>query len=95
MSDILYHVVEGDVPAANVTECMTANAANGQPRVHRGRWRDGQRRHVTLLMSTSNGIIHVIDKVLTPTDTPNDIPRAASCTGIHNSLVAAVVKPNC
>ena len=26
---------------------------------------------------TSNGIIHVIDKVLTPTPTPNDIPHGA------------------
>ena len=25
----------------------------------------------------SNGIIHVIDKVLTPSDTPRDIPRTA------------------
>ena len=41
---------------------------------------------------TSNGIIHVIDKVLLPTATPNDIPRTAQCTGIHDSLVAAVVQ---
>ena len=41
---------------------------------------------------TSNGIIHVIDKVLMPTATPNDIPRTAQCTGIHDSLVAAVVQ---
>ena len=31
----------------------------------------------------SNGIIHVIDKVLTPSDTPRDIPHAvAQCTGL-------------
>ena len=42
-------------------------------------------------VSTSNGIIHVIDKV-TPTDAPNDIPRTASCTGNHTSLVSAVVQ---
>ncbi|DAC34914.1 MAG TPA: fasciclin domain-containing protein, partial [Candidatus Poseidoniales archaeon] len=41
---------------------------------------------------TSNGVIHVIDKVLTPTDTPNDLPRTAQCTTVHNSLVAAVVQ---
>ena len=95
LSDILlYHVVEGDVPAANVTECMTANAVNGQPlafTVAGGVMVNDAT--VTLPdVPTSNGIIHVIDKVLTPTDTPNDIPRAASCTGIHNSLVAAVVQ---
>ena len=41
---------------------------------------------------TSNGIIHVIDKVLMPSDAPNDIPRTAQCTGIHDSLVAAVIQ---
>ena len=30
-------------------------------------------------VNTSNGIIHVIDKVLMPTDTPNDIPRTVEC----------------
>ena len=41
---------------------------------------------------TSNGIIHVIDTVLTPTNAYNDITRAATCTGIHTSLVAALVQ---
>ena len=95
LSDILlYHVVGADVPAANVTECMTANAVNGQPLAFTV---DGgvmvNDATVTLAdVSTSNGIIHVIDKVLTPTDTPNDIPRTASCTGSHASLVSAVVQ---
>jgi uncharacterized surface protein with fasciclin (FAS1) repeats len=43
-------------------------------------------------VNTSNGVIHVIDKVLTPTDAPNDLPRTAQCTGIHDSLVAAVIQ---
>jgi uncharacterized surface protein with fasciclin (FAS1) repeats len=43
-------------------------------------------------VNTSNGVIHVIDKVLSPTDTPNDLPRTAQCTGVHNSLVAAVIQ---
>ena len=29
-------------------------------------------------LAASNGIIHVIDKVLMPTPTPNDIPRTRS-----------------
>ncbi|DAC36734.1 MAG TPA: hypothetical protein HA286_02990, partial [Candidatus Poseidoniaceae archaeon] len=95
LSDILlYHVVSADVPAANVTECMTADAANGQPlafTVNGGVMVNDA--NVTLAdVNTSNGIIHVIDKVLTPTATPNDIPRTAQCTGIHNSLVTAVVQ---
>jgi len=88
-TSLLYHVVPAEVPAANVTECMTANAVNGQPfafTVAGGVMVNDA--NVTLPdVATSNGIIHVIDKVLTPTDTPNDMPRTAQCTGIHNSLV--------
>jgi uncharacterized surface protein with fasciclin (FAS1) repeats len=91
---LLYHVVSGEVPAANVTECMSATAVNGQPlsfTVGDSVMVNGAT--VTLAdVSTSNGVIHVIDKVLSPTDTPNDIPRTAQCTGIHDSLVAAVVQ---
>ena len=37
--------------------------------------------NVTLAdITTSNDIIHVIDKVLTPSDAPNNIPRTAQCT---------------
>ncbi|MGB1844961.1 MAG: fasciclin domain-containing protein [Candidatus Poseidoniaceae archaeon] len=91
---LLYHVVGASVPAANVTECMTADAVNGQPLAFTVG--DGvmvNDANVTLAdVATSNGIIHVIDKVLTPTDTPNDLPRTAQCTGVHNSLVAAVIQ---
>ena len=95
LSDILlYHVVSGEVPSANVTECMTANAVNGQPlsfTVNGGVMVNGA--NVTLAdVLTSNGVIHVIDKVLTPSDTPKDIPRTAQCTGIHDSLVAGVIQ---
>jgi uncharacterized surface protein with fasciclin (FAS1) repeats len=95
LSDILlYHVVAGNVPSSAVTECMSANAVNGQPlsfTVDGGVMVNGA--NVTLAdVSTSNGVIHVIDKVLTPTDTPTDIPRTAQCTGVHNSLVSAVVQ---
>lgn len=95
LSDILlYHVVSGDVASADVTECMTATAANGQTLSFTV---DGgvmvNDASVTLAdVATSNGVIHVIDKVLTPSDAPNDIPRTAQCTGVHDSLVAAVVQ---
>ena len=95
LSDILlYHVVAGEVPAANVSECMSADAVNGQPLAFTV---DGgvmvNDANVTLPdVMTSNGIIHVIDKVLMPSDAPNDIPRTAQCTGVHDSLVAAVIQ---
>ena len=91
---LLYHVVSGEVPAANVSDCMSANAVNGQPlsfTVSGGVMVNDA--NVTLAdVTTSNGIIHVIDKVLTPSDAPNNIPRTAQCTGIHDSLVAAVIQ---
>jgi len=91
---LLYHVVGSAVPASAVTDCMAATAVNGQPlafTVGDGVMVNGA--NVVLAdVNTSNGVIHVIDKVLTPTDAPNDIPRTAQCTGIHNSLVAAVIQ---
>ncbi|MBT3441914.1 MAG: fasciclin domain-containing protein, partial [Euryarchaeota archaeon] len=91
---LLYHVVAGAVPSSAVTECMSATAVNGQPlsfTVGNSVMVNGAT--VTLAdVNTSNGVIHVIDKVLSPTDTPNDLPRTAQCTGVHNSLVAAVIQ---
>ena len=95
LSNILrYHVIEGEVPAANVSDCMTATALNGNPLAFTvgGTVMVNGATVTATDVPTSNGIIHVIDKVLTPTDTPNDIPRTAQCTGVHNSLVAAVIQ---
>ena len=95
LSDILLaHVVAASVPAADVSDCMTAQTANG----HGLAFTVGDTVMVngatvtTADVMTSNGIIHVIDKVLMPMDHPNDIPRTAQCTGVHDSLVAAVIQ---
>ena len=91
---LLYHVLDGEVPAVNVTDCLSATTINGNPlsfAVGDTVMVNGATVTATDV-PTSNGIIHVIDKVLLPTDTPNDIPRTAQCTGIHDSLVAAVVQ---
>ena len=91
---LLYHVIGGAVPAANVTECMEAATVNGNPlsfTVGATVMVNGATVTATDI-ATSNGIIHVIDKVLMPTATPNDIPRTAQCTEIHDSLVAAVIQ---
>ena len=91
---LLYHVLDGEVPAANVTDCLSATTINGNPlsfTVGDSVMVNGATVTATDV-PTSNGIIHVIDKVLLPTATPNDIPRTAQCTGIHDSLVAAVVQ---
>ena len=91
---LLYHVVPSAVPASAVTECMTPTAVNGQPLSFTvGDSVIVNGATVTSAdVNTSNGIIHVIDAVLTPSDAPNDIPRTAQCTGIHDSLVAAVIQ---
>ena len=92
---LLYHVIAGEVPAANVTECLSATAVNGNPlsfTVGTNGVMVNDANVTATDVSTSNGIIHVIDKVLSPTDTPNDIPRTAQCTGIHDTLVTAVVQ---
>jgi uncharacterized surface protein with fasciclin (FAS1) repeats len=95
LSDILlYHVVSAEVASGDLSECQVANAANGQPLSFTvGQTVMVNDATVTIAdVPASNGIVHVIDKVLTPSDTPNDIPRTAQCTGVHNSLVAAVIQ---
>ena len=95
LSDILlYHVVAGEVPSSAVTECMTAQAVNGNPLSFTvgASVMVNDATVTTADVATSNGVIHIIDKVLTPSESPNDIPRTAQCTGIHDSLVSAVVQ---
>ena len=43
-------------------------------------------------VSASNGIIHVIDKVLIPPADLVDIPSVAQSTGVHTALVAALTQ---
>ena len=43
-------------------------------------------------VATSNGVIHIIDKVLMPTSTTKDIVRTAQCSPDHSSLVAALIQ---
>ena len=43
---------------------------------------------------TSNGIIHVIDKVLMPTDTPNDIPERLNAQAATTHWLPPSSRPN-
>ena len=45
-------------------------------------------------VATSNGVIHVIDKVLMPPADLVDIPTTADSTGVHTALVAALSQAN-
>jgi uncharacterized surface protein with fasciclin (FAS1) repeats len=94
--DILtYHVYPGSVEAAQVTDGMTATMLNGDDAtftVTNGVVMVGDATVTTADVMASNGIIHVIDKVLMPPADLVDIPTVAQSTGIHDSLVAAVIQ---
>jgi uncharacterized surface protein with fasciclin (FAS1) repeats len=95
LSDILlYHVVPGAVSSSNLSDCMSATAVNDLSLSFTvgDSVMVNDANVVTADVATSNGVIHVIDKVLTPTATPTDIPRTAQCTGVHNTLVDAVIQ---
>jgi len=95
--DILtYHVLSGAVDAANVSDGLVATALNGD-NVSFTVTNDSVMINDANITDTdvfaSNGIIHVIDKVLTPpADEPvlEDIATVATNTGVHDSLVAAL-----
>ena len=89
---LLYHVVTASVPSNAVTDGMVATMANGDKAkfgVNGGTVTVGSATVTTADVQSSNGIIHVIDQVLMP---PEDIPAIAAMTGIHNSLVNAVLQ---
>ncbi len=97
LSDILlYHVVSGAVDAANVTDGMVATMVNGDNAtftVDNGSVMINDANVTEADVVASNGIIHVIDKVLMPPadePQPQDIPTIAASTGVHDSLVAAL-----
>ena len=96
LADILtYHVYVGAVEAAQVTDGMTATMLNGDDATFTVTNESVMIGDATVTMAdvmASNGIIHVIDKVLMPPADLVDIPTVAQGTGIHDSLVAAVIQ---
>ena len=89
-----YHVVSGVVPAADVSDCMTAPTLNDLQLAFTvdGSVMVNNATVVSTDAFASNGVIHAIDKVLTPTDSPNDVPRTAQCDGNFTTLVDAVIQ---
>ena len=86
----------GSVPSSAVTDGMAATMANGDDvafTVADGGVMVNDASVTMADVTASNGIIHVIDKVLMPpADPAGDIPTVASGTGVHDSLVAAVIQ---
>ena len=68
---LTYHVVSGQVMAASVTNGLEAASLNGATltfAVDENGARVGDANIVTTDVTTSNGVIHVIDTVLIPTE---------------------------
>ena len=66
---LLYHVVKGDVSAAQVTKLKSAKTLEGGSvpiRVTSGKVYVGDARVTKTNVMTSNGVIHVINRVLIP-----------------------------
>jgi uncharacterized surface protein with fasciclin (FAS1) repeats len=66
---LLYHVIEGQVMAADVTDGLEAATVQGAPvtfTVADGAVKINDATIVTTDIATSNGVIHVIDAVITP-----------------------------
>ena len=97
LSDILlYHVISGAVDAANVTDGMVATMVNGDNATFTVTNETVMINDANVTdrdVAASNGIIHIIDKVLLPpAEEPalEDISGVAAGTGVHDSLVAAL-----
>ncbi len=68
---LLYHVVSGDVTAAQVSKLSSAKTVNGQDlklKVNDGTVMVNDAKVVKADVLASNGVIHVIDTVLLPKD---------------------------
>ena len=95
---LLYHVYSGSaVMAADVTDGLTVEMMNGDNAsfsVSNGTVMIESATVTSADVLASNGVIHVIDTVLMPPAEPAipDIPTVASGTGVHTSLVAAIVQ---
>lgn len=98
---LLYHVVEGKVMAAAVTDGLEATTLQGSPvtfTVADGSVKINEATIVTTDIETANGVIHVIDAVILPpaaaaAEAPAamlDIVDTAVGAGSFTTLVAAV-----
>jgi uncharacterized surface protein with fasciclin (FAS1) repeats len=96
--DILtYHVVSGTVLSSDLTDGMEASALNQDTLTFSVSATEVKVNDAVVTaadVATSNGVIHVIDKVLMPPADLVDIPATAQSTGVHTALVAALAQAN-
>jgi len=91
VSILTYHVVPGKVKAEQVTSLDAAETVNGQRVDIKTKYGsvmiDGAKVTSTDI-TASNGVIHVIDSVIMPSD--KDIVETAASAGSSNTLAAAL-----
>ncbi len=88
---LTYHVVPGRVMAADVVKLTSAVTLNGQRvdvTVHGGKVTVDHATVTATDIKASNGVIHVIDRVILPST--QDIVATAAEAGSFNTLTAAV-----
>lgn len=87
---LLYHVVPGNVPAAEVVKLSGVTTVNGQRAdlvVNNGAVRIDQANVIKTDITASNGTIHVIDRVILPVE--ENIVQVADKAGSFGTLIAA------
>jgi uncharacterized surface protein with fasciclin (FAS1) repeats len=92
---LLYHVYSGQVESSAVTDGLSVEMINGDNvtfSVVDGVVSIEDATVTTADVMSSNGVIHIIDKVLTPPADLVDIPAVAISTGIHTALVEALIQ---
>lgn len=92
---LLYHVYSGQVESSAVTDGLSVEMVNGDNvtfSVVDGVVSIEDATVTTADVMSSNGVIHIIDKVLTPPADLVDIPSVATSTGIHTALVEALIQ---
>jgi transforming growth factor-beta-induced protein len=95
---LLYHVVSGNVTAADVVKLTSAKTLNGASvsiKVQGGTVTINNATVVTPDVMASNGVIHVIDTVLLPpaaTAAPQNLVKTAVAAGQFKTLAALLQK---
>ena len=88
---LLYHVVAGNVMAADVATLDSADTVQGQPvaiSVRDGNVFVNDAQVIIADVETSNGVIHVIDAViLPPAEAPAALPATGAETGANSIMI--------
>jgi transforming growth factor-beta-induced protein len=90
---LLYHVVAGEVTAAQVTGLSSATSVEGSPIaisiVDGSVVLNGSAKVIATDVEASNGVIHVIDSVILPPAKLTDIVDTATASGTFGTLLTA------